>query len=306
MSCSGGRDAPTLIKKYWASPSKPYETMICKSAQECPGGHVGDNVCGIGRTGLLCSECPTEYFLKYGSGECVKCNSASIIPFMLFLIIFIISPTVIHFVNRLSNGKAMVSDAMLLSVVLGQLISYSQIFAVLGTLNVPWPTPIAWSLDALRILGFQFQLLMPACVFGGWSFEAEFLFGVLLPVAFVGVYAVHFLMFLILPKAGVKVEPFQVDMVISTCGRVFVILHVAILKQATEIFECYEHPNGQSSIVEFPGTLCWESSHNAMIPIAVVMILFYSVILFGHLCWVLWVAPLRFAEKPFFNRYRFQ
>jgi hypothetical protein len=42
-----------------------------------------------------------------------------------------------------------------------------------------------------------------------------------------------------------------------------------------------------------------------MIPIAVVMILFYSVILFGHLCWVLWVAPMRFAEKPFFNRYRF-
>jgi hypothetical protein len=306
MSCSGASEMPRLLSRYWASSGEPTEAFKCKTAVECPGGFPAtEDVCNQGRIGLACSQCEDESFKTYGDGKCAKCEGGYWIPMTLFLMAFFASPVVLHRIFHSRNKKSAGNDAVLLGLVFGQLLAYSQIFAVLGTLGINWPSEISWALDVLRVFTFNLQLFMPACLFGQWEFELEFLFGTLLPAAFVMLYAGGVWVSSLLKKFGIITQAADVDVAFSTSGRAFMVFHVAILKQITRVFECYEHPHGEKSILEFPYIICFESRHNSIVWLAIILLLFYCIGVFGYLLWVVQVAPKRFGEPRFFSRHNF-
>ena len=309
MTCAGAQTRPHLRPQYWASSGEPTEAFLCRTSRECPGGEVTENVCAHGRTGMACAQCEENYFLTYGDGKCAKCEDGYFIPMLLFVLAFFLSPVVMHNIFNSKSKKSFGNDAVLLGLVFGQLLAYSQIFAVLGTLGINWPNEISWALDVLRIFSFNLQLFMPACLFGKWEFELEFLFGTLLPAAFVLLYMAGFWATTLIKKlnqhvhTGIKTA--DLDVVFSTSGRAWMVFHVAILKQVTRVFECYEHPDGEKSILEFPYVVCFGARHNAMLPVAIILLITYCVWVFGYLCWVVQVAPKRFGEPRFFSRHNF-
>eukprot|EP00928_Gymnodinium_smaydae_P061059 TRINITY_DN4510_c0_g2_i1.p1 TRINITY_DN4510_c0_g2~~TRINITY_DN4510_c0_g2_i1.p1 ORF type:complete len:1195 (-),score=151.00 TRINITY_DN4510_c0_g2_i1:206-3790(-) len=304
MSCAGFDAAPVLLPGFWAQPSDPYQAMKCRNTGACPGGEVTDNVCGKGRVGFACAICPVNKFREFNSGECSDCTAGTGVPMALFITCFIFAPFLLNLFFSSSYAKRSSSDAVVCAMMFGQLVSYSQIFSILGTLSVDWPAVVAWFLNTLRILAFKFDLLMPACLFN-WNFLFEFFLGVLIPVLFVLVYCAQWAISVFLAKAKVIKKPYDKIVVASVSGRVFLIFHVAILKQATKVFECYEHPNGERSLIEFPNIKCFESEHITTMPVAILMMIFYCLVVVAYLCYTLRVAPKRFREKRFFALHSF-
>jgi hypothetical protein len=305
MSCSGGAAQPTLMPGYWAEPSDPYVAMKCYSKSVCPGGEVDDDVCMDGRKGRNCGVCKEYWYsATRNTGPCEECGDADIVPMIFAIIFFIALPMLLHHVCNGDNISSKPSQAMVLAAVMGQIISYSQIFSMVGTFNVSWPQELQHIFRFYDFFMLHLQLLRPACLFGSWDFGAGYISGLLLPFLFAGVYLLEYAIIKVCSKFT-SIKPLQWDLVCNTLGRVFQVCHVAILKQVTTVLECYEHPNGQRSLVMFPEVLCGEDEHMSIIPATSIVLFLYCVVFFGYLCWVAHVAPVEFAKKSFARKHRY-
>eukprot|EP00746_Dinoflagellata_sp_MGD_P090576 gnl/MRDRNA2_/MRDRNA2_35784_c0_seq1.p1 gnl/MRDRNA2_/MRDRNA2_35784_c0~~gnl/MRDRNA2_/MRDRNA2_35784_c0_seq1.p1 ORF type:complete len:1386 (-),score=213.97 gnl/MRDRNA2_/MRDRNA2_35784_c0_seq1:361-4518(-) len=305
MSCSGGDSQPTLAPGFWAEPLSPYNAFKCHSTSVCPGGEVDEDVCMTGRTGMNCAVCkPFMYSAARNTGPCDTCGSADAVPMILAIIFFVALPMMLH---PLCNGEKYTSkpsQAMVLAAVMGQVISYSQIFFMVGTFNVLWPSEIENVFRFYDFFMLRLQFLRPSCLFGSWDFVAGYLSGLFLPLLFAGIYIAEFCIIFVLSKFT-SIKPLQWDLVCNTLGRAFQVCHVAILKQVTTVLECYEHPNGQRSLVTFPEVICGEEEHMKAIPATVIILFLYCVVFFAYLCWVAYVAPQNFAKKSFARKHRY-
>lgn len=82
--CEGGSETrPKALPGYWMSKSNPYTLYRCVTAASCPGGPPES--CSDGRTGHLCSTCPSGSAIA-GSG-CTKCGASSkaLLPIILLV-----------------------------------------------------------------------------------------------------------------------------------------------------------------------------------------------------------------------------
>jgi len=81
--------------------------------------------------------------------------------------------------------------------------------------------------------------------------------------------------------------------------------YIGISSLSLSLFRCYEHPNGETSLVEAPSVLCGSDQWTQVIVFAILAILIYCVGVLGVFIWVLWVAPERFTNPKFQLRWKF-
>jgi basic membrane protein A len=306
MSCAGGIVPPWIAPGYWAEPSAPYDAMKCRSVSLCPGGEVDDDVCGDGRTGRNCAVCKENMYRASTTGPCQECTGADAVPMILAILVFLAMPLLLHHVCNSNDVSARQSQAMVLAAVMGQVITYSQIFSMVGTFNISWPAEIQGIFDVYSFFMLRLQLLRPSCLFGSWAFESDYLSGLLMPFLFAGVYIAEYAIILLFAKfRSAKPPKWDWDTVCNTLGRTFQVFHVAILKQVTTVLECYEHPNGDRSLVMFPQVICGDEEHMSIMPVTAIILFLYCGVFFAYLCWVVYVAPERFSKKSFARRHRY-
>jgi len=309
FSCSGGKQTitgtdyhaqPVLQQKFYASEDAPYEAYECFEAGElCTGS--GEAQCGGGRKGLQCYACDFGLYADFGDA-CHECMPPSSKFVLLPLAVFLVFPLLLFVYRATSRDRARYTARTALLGTMSMLVSFSQLYAILGSVSITWCEPLNTIFSYLVVLLFDVRMLGPSCYLGYSPYYALYLPGVTVPVILVTA------MFIMWSFSKVsRCMEINRDNAVNTLGTVFLALYVGVCKPVFGIFECRGNASAPDTVRMHDGFICFPSAElTSTLPIAVICILVYVV---GFVCLYLWVilrAPQKFlASSSFRMKFRF-
>jgi len=128
----------------------------------------------------------------------------------------------------------------------------------------------------------------------------------MLPVAsgvyFFGIYAVARLLHRVTRK---PMFDMQFDVVVTCYGSMIYSFYITIASIAVSLFQCYEHPNGERSLLTFPYITCDSDDWKSMLVVGILGIFFFCVLTLVCIAYILLTAPTKFTDKHFQMRWKF-
>jgi len=299
-------DAAILQKDYFSWKDDQFSTFLCSNnTGSCPGGP--SEFCDGGRTGFLCTECQKDNH-HIEDGVCEKCP----VFYSMFLGIIIVLMIVgILGLYYLANGSLFVNvdHPQGFFVFLGLVITVLQVFGIVKKLSVPWPqgqydfmhgSSLVFALDANSI--------PMACVVGSNVISQ---YAVQSSAAFVMVFLVMALMFIM----NSLCRAFQNEKLMwkrgkamNAAGQLSQALFIAFCIAMVRPLRCYDHPNGDQSVMTFPSVLCWDGlEHTAMMIVSAIVLFFYILPFIAWCVYGCLRAPARSSEgnHEFLQTFRF-
>merc|ERR1719199_1606853 len=114
------------------------------------------------------------------------------------------------------------------------------------------------------------------------------------------------LMFIIARAAHSKArEFFSIDGLFNGIGQILMVVFISLALATFSPFQCYNHPNDKSSLVQSPEVLCWETSdHIGMVVTSCLAVLCYPVLTSVMVGFVVWQYPRQILrhDVSFLNR----
>lgn len=92
---------------------------------------------------------------------------------------------------------------------------------------------------------------------------------------------------------------------VNAYGTVAYTFSISILAFAMDLFKCFTHPNGLSSLRVSPDVLCHSDLWNGMVVVGILAILVYVVGSFTLFSVITFLAPRRFRDKSFRKTWKF-
>merc|ERR1719253_412438 len=174
-----------------------------------------------------------------------------------------------YIVNQPSEKQ---SQTLLLTLIMGGLvITTVQQLAIFAVLSVEWHEPIRSVLEFLTIFSFDLEVVRVGCIFGsdpvtGFAMKV---FMILACILILGV--VHMKWLSENPKSAQRAIRFY-----NAVGFIFMALYISIAATTFSPFQCYDHPNGMSSVKKYPTVFCGDSSeHDSMVAIGIFAVLMF-------------------------------
>ena len=314
MECAAGSDQrnalagysgpyPLVLPGHWASVEEPLSVYKCADEDEmaCPGGLPEQ--CALHMKGRVCAQCEQDYSLR--DGVCSACTDVATSQLLFPVLPFILGPAVISLMYSRSGDPyerwGNLRNGLIISCTL--LLNHYQILALIGGGNINYPTTMS---DSFHVWGHanDFMMLFQASCAGFGDFKTSFILRVFSPLMGLGIT--------VLTYAGSYVVGFKFQQLKMNKDRLFSIFmgliytfYIGIASLSLSLFRCYEHPNGETSLVEAPSVLCGSDAWAQVIAFAIFAILVYCIFVFAVFVWVLWVAPRRFHETSFQQRWKF-
>jgi len=300
-----GRDVPGQLVGYYVERTvESWEVYRCPPALELQCVDSDDpreQRCATNRNqdSLTCSECEDDHYPN--KGDCDKCPVASTVGLLVVVVIlfFIGLFSAYHFCNSPVTQQA--STLLTTSVSFGMMLTGVQSLSILGQMSVRWQSPLAEIMEVLQLFAFDVELLRLECVMSGADFS-KYIGRVLIPVVTVAVYVFYYVAsHLIMPLFGL--EPWHFPKTFNSVGQVWQALYITISLVAFLPFQCYSHPNGKLSILQFPHVICWEEGYSRWFGTGVFFTLLYGVGFFGACLYANIVAVRRTAQSPVYLQY---
>eukprot|EP00928_Gymnodinium_smaydae_P042044 TRINITY_DN2837_c0_g4_i1.p1 TRINITY_DN2837_c0_g4~~TRINITY_DN2837_c0_g4_i1.p1 ORF type:complete len:841 (-),score=94.33 TRINITY_DN2837_c0_g4_i1:212-2554(-) len=281
MSCQGGfapnsgldslHLQPAVLAGRMSLPTDPHSVYLCKPRERCAGGLPA--TCAGGYEGRVCGNCP-EGSIAWGS-ECMTCGGLETFFIILF---FVLATGVIVILHRVLAGHHSwkLTPSMTLKVSCDVLLIMLQILGVLFSVEILYPEGL-YVFRALAATSHFFELNLPtivpfACIFASASEYKNMGTYLVSTLALPILISLVFFLRLASSFAPQKYR-WGYPCAYNLCGRLFTVLFLSQIFLTMHPFMCYSHPNGQSSVIKYPGTMCGETDHVIMCVIAVIMLL---------------------------------
>merc|ERR1719329_293659 len=185
------------------------------------------------------------------------------------------------------------------------LIMHMQAVALVHLFNVDFPRIIdeGWSAPDLFVEGLAF--LRVDCA-GLSTVTLSFLTNMLTPVLAGCLFLTAFFLARLVSRF-VSFSFFKVNgnILFNSYASIMYTFSVGVAALSFSLFNCFPHPNGESSMKSRPSVLCGSDEWNSLVGIAVVGILAYCVAPLSFTGWILQRAPREFHSLVFQQRWKF-
>lgn len=181
---------------------------------------------------------------------------------------------------------------------------YMQSIAILSGFQLQFPKAVNEILDAWTFTSDITSTINHACASWTSDFLSGFIFKLtgplLVAVMFILIYAVSNVLARFMSSLQM-----DGDVLMNCYGSLFFTFFVAIVAQTVSLFQCYGHPNGESSMRSAPATLCGSDDWNSGVAVAVFACLVLICGSMGLFARAIWHAPANFAQERFRKRWKF-
>jgi hypothetical protein len=288
MLCVGdvakqGDSTPTVREGFMSLPKEPYEIYKCSKIEFCPAGTLG--TCPNGRIGISCAQCP-EAQAVWLEG-CVRCAETSWATYFLVVLLLFVGIPVYHF----TNGPLVVNTDFKsgLAVVLSVAINFVQVVATFFHLSVPWPRTVGSSMSATQWALLDIDFGFFGCLVGG---EPMHKYATRVSAVYMAIAAMLCLYGLSHPVSHIlstqlhrDAKHWSFNKVANTIGYICQLFFVALVGISVVPFQCYAHPTGEMSVLDYPAIICGSSNQVIMLVLSFAMLATFNI---PFLCVVLW------------------
>jgi len=191
-----------------------------------------------------------------------------------------------------------------------------QTLGILRQMNLALPDVVRIPWEVVGMVNSGVQFLRPECAGGGGlsSFSAQFTLRTLLPV----VVAIYFVLVYFALKLSTRYMPLKCfgadsvwaigmlpEFVFNAFFTVMYSFSIAVLAIAFDLFKCFPHPNGLSSLRVAPNVLCNSSEWMSMLVVGLLAILVYCVGSFALFTYAIFIAPGKWHDPVFRRQWKF-
>jgi len=286
---------------YVTNSSGSFEAFRCIEEAACVASDDLTGRCAENRDEdvLVCARCVPGY--SRWKNSCNKCGSGAEAALVFLLLVFLAMMIATYYVcNSAVTRDA--SSLLATSVSFGMILTAVQSLSIVGQISVSWSSPWSDVIKVLKFMAFDLELLQMECLSDSISPVVRYLGRVIIPVLVAALYLILFAgSRVVLPR--LKRSSWEWTKTVNSAAQVWQALYISIVLVAFLPFQCYEHPNGDSSVTEMPEVVCGEGDHGTMAGLGVVFIVVYGVGFFGACLWANIVAPSRSLRSPAFTMY---
>jgi len=260
----------------------------------CPGGGAGSCAPGRDSTTVACGSCQADYFRRR-DGTCGKCDGYEPILLVIAIMLGICLPVGAYFFIN-SPVTARLSELGMAVLSFGSFITNLQLAAVISRLSVSWPAGLRDLFGVLSLFAFDLDAVRGDCLFGGGgttSLVVTLLIPCMLCCVLFGVSALSRRIYPTENKLHMKFpETF------NTFFTVYQAVFIAILLTIVRPLRCYQHPNGESSMVDYPNVLCWDSGHTPLVLLSAVAFSIEIFLFIAYYSWGILTLPKSSTNDP--------
>jgi hypothetical protein len=187
---------------------------------------------------------------------------------VIVLVLLVLPPIAYYAGNqRMSEGTSTVAGGAL---AVGIVVTAGQLLGTFNRLNVAWPESVDGMFGSFQIFLFDPDVLGLECVMGN-SGTAVFPLKCMSPFMMIATI----LLYWVASRALVafKMESWALNKTLNCIGIFLQVAFIAIIGMIAVPFQCYSHPNGQSSVASYPQILCGSSEHSSLVALAMVLLM---------------------------------
>ena len=245
---------PKVMMGYYSTVEEPLRIWECKPESGCPGGKPGE--CEGGLEGVPCARCPNGQVLV--EGLCRDCVGGAFIPLVVLLLLALVGLTKSY---DLLNQPVRLKASPFISILLGAAFTVNvlQVVAIFGMMTLQWSDDFDATSGALQIIMLDLQTFGLSCILGPTPVGSFLLRAMIFPGA-----ALWLLVCYVASQLRGKAWKFY--RVLNTLGALFAAGFGTMAAVAMQPLMCYQHPNGQSSLLKYPDVICGSAQHSQMLP----------------------------------------
>ena len=245
---------PQLVAGFFSTVEQPLSVWECRPKSMCPGGMPGD--CG-GLEGVPCSRCPDGQTLSE-EGSCQDCQVGAFVPVLVVVPLGLAALVGAYYLlNNPVTTRASPFVAVLLSASFA--VNILQVVAIFGMMTLQWSREFQATSGALQIFMLDLQTFSPSCILGANPVNV-FLFRCMIFPALMLWLLVCYIASPLWKRA------WNIHRVCNTVGTLFAAGFGTMSAVAMQPLMCYQHPNGQYSLLKHPDVLCGGAQHSSMLP----------------------------------------
>lgn len=274
---------PMLNLNYWSASAQPLDVYLCSiKEQVCPGGAPGS--CKGGRVGTVCAVCPDGQTWK--KSACVPCDGGFTVLGIFFPVICCAAIAASYY---LSNSPLTSNTSVIgaITIVSSKVLTIAQLLGMFANLNVSWPIRVRNVFDALAFSMASPNSVSFECIIGQ-SAVVQYSTRCLMPAVLLAlVVFMHTGSSAVARLARCFKRTFRkwdYNKTVNTAGQILQTVFIALAGIMVVPLQCYLHPNGKSSLTEFPQVLCWRSSDHTTMVVLGAAVAFLFVIPYVAFC----------------------
>jgi len=275
-------ERPLVKPGFYTTKERPLSVYFCRNKGDCPGGDP--QVCKNNLVGLVCAVCEEGWSMK--GDTCVKCSEGNTGVLVIAPIVGIIICIITYYSG---NRPVEVNADMTLgaSCVFGFAVTIFQIFASFDQLTVPWPGGVKDFFGGSKFLVINPRALSAECMVNGSTVVRQYLVRFFLPTAVLVAMLICYAAAKVLGRCNVLPERrrWQLAKVINSICQIYNAIFIALTAIAAVAFQCYSHPNGESSLVQYPTVICGSDDHRAIMAMSVILLITFVAPFIGVQIW---------------------
>lgn len=289
-SIVGEEFVPKLLKGYFSTEEKPIEVFKCQSSEHCLGGMPGQCAGEREVTSIPCADCPRG--TSWSGDECVVCSGGVGVMWSFACCLFFLGLTIAFYVMS-PKIAATATPVEAMGMIVGITGCLCQSIAIVGLTTVTWPEAFKAIAGPSQVLLLDLEGFAITC-FISVPTSLRYIGTTLLFPAGVLWLLLCFLMTSWLPwlRKLCKIKPKQ-----SWVRTMNVIGHFlqegfgTMSALALKPLMCYEHPNGEQSLLKHAGVFCNSGEHSAMMVTGLVLLISFVLGFLGVCTWAVWNIP---------------
>ena len=244
---------PKLVAGFFSTAEEPLSVWECRPKSMCPGGKPGD--CR-GLEGIPCSRCPNGQTLI--EGLCRDCQPGAFLPVLVSIPLGLAALCGAYFLlNKPVTTSASPFVAMLISASFA--VNILQVVAIFGMMTLQWSDDFQATSGSLQIFMLDLQSFSPSCILGADPINTFLLRCLIFPAFALWLLFCYFAS----PMWG---RAWNIHRVSNTVGTLLAAGFGTMSAVAMQPLMCYQHPNGQRSLLKHPDVLCGGAQHSSMLP----------------------------------------
>lgn len=256
-SVLGEKFTPKIQSGYYTTQTKPTSVFRCNSAVVCPGGTPGS--CGGGLVDIPCSQC-VEGETWTGS-RCEECGAWRRVLWVVMLLCIFAFLTLAYY---LTTSKVTAKATLLFATTasFGMLVMSMQNLGLIGMMTVQWPANLQGFFAICQLLLLDIDSYGFSCVAGNSEPIRYLLSAMIFPT---GVFWLG--LACLVSRLFPKKRRWEWPKVCSTMGAFLQVGFSTMSATSLAPMMCYTHPNGQRSLLKYPGVFCGSADHGAMLAV---------------------------------------